>query len=228
MKLNDNQLQQLREKVFVSNSEEVKSILGADGVQELIANRRVNSSTLILTNKRVYQRGKALNRKGFSFKSVYQENTVDIKEISGTGFNVVKPTGFKITGIVLVILIILAYFIASQQNFINHYLFLLLPPTTLTWSLYFIGIRNTFELNYSGGTITLNVNWYSEEELRDFSKQLNIARENLSEKLEPSNSKIYNNKDRDIIEKLRNCKELLDGGAITNEEFEKLKSEILS
>lgn len=228
MEVNKGMLKELQEKVFVSPTEELKATLGNSYLKEIITNSKVGTGAILVTDKRVYFKGKVFKMSGKKLSSTYGGQVVDLKDVTGTGFQKTNPIWSLLLGIVLSIL-----FIISISTMFTTIKFTLLGVPAISFTIfYFLTKKTLFEVNYAGGSICLNSSWYSKDEIHDFEKQLRRAKDLVStpqvkETLAPieSSTKVES---LDKVSKLKECKEMLEGGFISEDEFETLKKQILA
>lgn len=84
-KLKDKEVEQLSQ-IFVSKDEKYVASLGNGYIMNYLANRTMSRGFSIVSNKRVYFRGSCLSGKGKSLQKSDEERTVDIKDVTGSGF----------------------------------------------------------------------------------------------------------------------------------------------
>lgn len=99
-----------------------------------------------------------------------------------------------------------------------------LIPLLVLWILYFVLKFKVFEISYAGGKIAFKASNYSEEEMQTFQKQLRMAKDNYNSSV----SSAVNTVSSSMADELKKYKDLLDGGAISKEEYESVKFKILS
>lgn len=103
--------------------------------------------------------------------------------------------------------------------------------------LYFKSRKTLISIQYAGGVIAFNVNWFPQSEIEDFQRQLRIAKDNVTE---TSNTLMTTNMSDDNYsnnqntgtqmgkaDELMKYGQLLKSGLITQEEFENIKRNLL-
>lgn len=154
-----------------------------------------------ITDKRVYFKGTCLTGTGKKFKKSNEERTVDIKNVTGSGFIYHNPIGLKIAAIIffaigviwlfkLVQYILTPHIISGFMKNINYYMknisnymnSLFIPFILMFFSPLIFGIllflaylrkrKTLFRIEYAGGCIAFDVSLYAKAEMDDFQKQL--------------------------------------------------------
>lgn len=83
--LADNEINKLAQ-YFVSRDEKYISSLGNGYIMNYLANRSFSKGFSVITNKRVYFRGSCFSGRGKALIKTNEERTVDIKDVTGSGF----------------------------------------------------------------------------------------------------------------------------------------------
>ena len=224
------------------SSENIISVLGNNTAQTFISTGVLGKGFAFLTDKRVYFKGKCLIRKGKGFYSKLEEKSVDVKDITGTGFVHNQAIWAKVLRIIALVFAIFASVFPPLMLITGTVPIIELPSIILAagfyWGLYilcdFLYKRynySVFEISYAGGGIAFDMHWINEAESHEFQKELNLVKDKL--KSADAITPIYqhetkvNTKTDSVPEKLKQYKELFDSGVITQEEFEAKKKELL-
>lgn len=72
--------------LLIDSNEKILSILGNNAAETFIATGTIGSGFSILTDNRVYFRGKCLVRNGNGFYRKLEKRVVDLNDVTGTGF----------------------------------------------------------------------------------------------------------------------------------------------
>ena len=92
---------------FVSRDETYISSLGNGYIANFLANGSLSKGFAVITNKRVYFRGSCYSGQGKSFVKSNEERTVDIKDVTGSGFIYRRYLGVLL-GLVVALVVLLA------------------------------------------------------------------------------------------------------------------------
>ncbi len=218
--------------------------MGNNTAQTFISTGVFGNGFAVLSDKRVYFKGKCLIRKGKGFYRKIEEKSVDVKDITGTGFVHNKATWAKILFIVFLALagwmgfmsLMGAFFgvintaeSVKAENFemaagIIPSVFFFIAIAFIFRFLYNRYNYSAFEISYAGGGIAFDMHWINETESHEFQKQLNLLKDKI--KTEPPETPPHNNLPN-IPEQLKQYKELFDNGIITQEEFNEKKKQLL-
>ncbi len=228
-------------------SEKVVAVLGNNVAQRFIATGVLGNGFAVLSDKRVYFKGKCLIRKGKGFYTNTEEKSVDIKDVTGTGFVHHKAIWAKVLKIIFIVLSCYCAFLILMGllfGTINTYepikednfemaeqmipaIPFMLAMVFLCHFLYKRYSFSAFEISYAGGGIAFGLHWIGEQESYEFQKELNLLKDSLKGNEDPKPPIPPAPPSDDIPEQLRKFKELLDSGIITQQEFDAKKKQLL-
>ena len=89
-------------EILFDRNEKIVSILGNNTVQKFLTTGVLGNGFAVLSDKRLYFRGKCLYKKGKTFETSLEERAVDLKDVTGTGFEHSNPLGLLVGGIACV------------------------------------------------------------------------------------------------------------------------------
>lgn len=238
-KLNDAHIKKLSHS-FMDINEKFISSLGNGYILNFLANGSISQGFSFVTDKRVYFKGTCYSGQGTNLTITNEERTVDVKNITGSGFLKTSSIGYLIGGILL--LIIAAGFLCSALlNGLYGYdegigaaitllgiAFALLIPAIRCLKEYLKG-KTLFRIEYAGGCIAFDVSFYAMAEVQDFQKQIRRAKDyaeqdTIVKTKELTNSTSVSNSSPDD---LRKYAELLKDGLISQDEFDAMKKKLL-
>jgi hypothetical protein len=235
---------------FVSSDERLVAVLGDTYIDNFLRIGSIKNGFAFASDKRVYFQGTQYYTYANGKKKVcnnQQFRTIDLKDVTGTGpdsyCNLFLKIFSKIGGIVFGILLIAAI-IFKRELHLNDYptIFLLVFLLLILGLCLCIYIDKTCKVSlvtvqYSGGAIGFNVNWFTPQEIELFQKEIGLAKDRaveisdntVADRLQETVNNITQsassaNSKADEISKLV---DLLQKGVITQEEFEKMKKELI-
>lgn len=224
------------QSMFADSNEKQIATLGAGYLKNFLATGSLDKGFCAVSDKRVYFKGKCYYKSGKHYKSTKEERTVDLKDITGTGFSNTKRFGLFVASVIYSILAVLFDIYAIfelNRNLEYGYdsavpdiilcIVLVLVPSLVLWILYFVLKFKVFEIAYAGGKIAFKASNYSEDEMQSFQKQLRRAKDNCISTASTSANTVSS-----MADELKKYKDLLDAGAISQEEYDSIKSKILS
>lgn len=230
--------------LLIDPTEEVKSVLCNNFMQTFISTGTLGQGFAILTDKRVYFKGKCFFRKGRGFYSKTEEKTVDLKDVTGTGFVHNKATWAKVvytilfwysifmlgvtfmSGIIFDTLNYGAPFSDTPIGMIGAPIFLFLLHLIFKF-IFKTYNYSVFEISYAGGGIAFDMNWITQQESKEFQQQLVLLKQIEKDTTTPFIPFKAENQSS-IPQQLKEYKELLDSGILTQEEFDAKKKELLT
>lgn len=149
-------------KVFIEPDENFMCSLGNEYVSSFLTNGNINKCIALLSDKRVYLRGNMVDINVGKIERYNMKKTIDLEDITGTGFVYASPQGWK-----LLLAIMTAFTI-------------ILPVICI---VSYIRSRTTqFFIEYAGGSIRFEASMYSLADVQDFEKQIRRAKDNIKGK----------------------------------------------
>lgn len=254
--LNDSEIEKLSE-YFVNKEEKYLSSLGNGYIMNFIANRSLKRGFAVISDKRVYFRGSCYSGQGKNLKQTEEERTVDIKDITGSGFIYTKYIGILL-GLFIILTTVLIGSILVLCNGYGSVLYywrngtllrrinsnigefismsaiagICIPFVIFCFSMFlnYLKKRKTlFQIQYAGGNIAFDVSFYAKAEIEDFQKQLRRAKDYVSKNaISPNRNALpVETTNNDTADNLRKYAELLKDGLISQEEYEAMKKKLL-
>ena len=209
--------------MFASPDERLVSVLGNNIAHTFFATGTIGKGFAVLSDRRVYFKGKCLQRTGKRFSAIHEERVVDVSNVTGTGFVHTKPVWLLVISIVLFVLAAV-YFVVSVANlaFIGLLAVLLFGGLggLFLW-LYNSRKRTIFEIAFAGGGIGLDASWIDAQEAEFFQKNIRLVGDNLKRQ-ERQYARGGN-----AAGELAQLAQLLEKGMITQAEFEEQKRRLL-
>jgi hypothetical protein len=149
------------EKVFVEPDENYIASLGDGYLNSFLTSRKIKRCVALLSDKRVYLRGNMLDINSAKIARINMQKTLDLEDITGTGFIYESPQIWKLIVAVLTC-------------------FTIIVPILLVYS--YIKSRHTFFfIEYAGGCIKFDASIYGLAEAQDFEKQIRRAKNKVKE-----------------------------------------------
>lgn len=105
-------MKNLRDILF-SQNEEIVAVLGNNVIQRFLTTGILGNGFAVLSDKRLYFRGKCLHKKGKFYRKNTEEKSVDLKDVTGTGFEHTNPIGILALGIVCIVVGLAVIFLGA-------------------------------------------------------------------------------------------------------------------
>ncbi len=159
--------------IVFDNNEKIISVLGNNFLQTFISTGTLGKGFALLSDKRIYFKGKCLTRVGSRWITSKEERAVNIEDITGTGFTLISQ---------IYLLPLAAFFILSGMSMmldedtipLGVILFFL---SILCICTYFITKKTIFEINYPGGGIAFNLKLIKKTEAKEFQKKVMLMKD---------------------------------------------------
>ena len=229
-------LQQKVKASFVDENEKLISILGTNTAKTFFSTGLLGNGFATLSNKRMYFKGQCYFRSGKHFIKKTEERIVDLKDITGTGFVhkqsiVVTFLYFIVTlfGISFVVPgIFWLIYIISKKTWAHTAAHIINPFSGLLYLMYKSLNYNLFEVAYASGSIAFDLAWITREDCENFQRALQKLKDEYSTgAVNKQSNPTLENSDIGIPAQIKQYKDLLDSGVITQEEFEAKKKQLL-
>lgn len=200
--------------LFVSPDERLVAVLGNSIAETFLSKGVLGNGFAVLSDRRVYFRGRCLVRTGKRFHTQKEERTIDAQDITGIGFVHQNPIWLLvlawILGIAGLVLCALGVSVAI----------LALIPACILAGIYCSQSKTLFEISYAGGGIGFDVQWFPAEESQLFQKQVKLVSDACKKQATQPSGK------SGVADELQKLALLLEKGLITQEEFDAQKRQL--
>lgn len=147
--------------IFVEQDENYLGSLGNGYLNSFLTNKKIKRCIALLSDKRIYLRGNMVDINSGKIERFNMQKTIDLEDITGTGFVYSSPQVWKL---VLAILTIWA-----------------IIPAILLLVSYLKGRNTLFFIEYAGGCIKFDASIYGLAESQDFERQIRRAKNHVKE-----------------------------------------------
>ncbi len=147
--------------IFVEPDENYLGSLGNGYLNSFLTNKKIKRCIALLSDKRIYLRGNMVDINSGKIERFNMQKTIDLEDITGTGFVYSSPQVWKL---VLAILTIWA-----------------IIPAILLLVSYLKGRNTLFFIEYAGGCIKFDASIYGLAESQDFERQIRRAKNHVKE-----------------------------------------------
>lgn len=168
--------------IFVNPDEQQIATIGGGYFINLLHAGQLARGFGVLTDSRFYYRGKAYHQLKWMLYKTNEESTVELQDITATGFifskNIIFAAIAALLTLIELLLIVLGLF-ASPDNVIEYWLVTLIGAciTVALWALYIWYRRAIYQVSYAGGMIAINASAYDMKQLHDFDRKLHQAKD---------------------------------------------------
>lgn len=167
-------------EMFVNPDEEQKAVIGSGYLANMIHTGNIGKGFGVLTNRRLYFKGKCFYRLGRHFMKKDEERTVDLQDITSSGFVHEGMLLWKVIAVLCSVISVLLFVYLVENKDIDDSIHILLIAGIMDiafWRIYFFCKRVIYEISFAGGSIALNVYSYGMKEIKAFDKQLRLAKD---------------------------------------------------
>lgn len=238
-------------RLFVSPNEQLVTTLGNTYLQNYINNGSVYKGFSVVSDKRAYFYGTSYNivyNNNGTAKAIKSRSSqmIDLRDITGTGFKNTVDIGYLIASIILFVVIIItslmSVYMGNSYQMGDIYSSLIIVSLIVWVCLIFKYLASRLSLvfiQYAGGEIAIDIRWFSEQEIKDFQKQLRLAKDKVMEVSENAIAyrvsdfinELYTLQSQTVqmsrADELIKYAELLQKGMITQGEYDNIKRSLL-
>lgn len=148
--------------------------LGTGWIESFVMGGELEKSVLVVTNKRLYQQGRAFNRDNKGLHSVRSKRVIEIDAVSGS--SVIMNNPIALIGLAFMTLflgIMLAMVVGGSIGGVIAGISLFL--SVFMFIIYAVNRRQFLVIHFRGGEILLNSSWYSFDSIDTFQMKLSEA-----------------------------------------------------
>lgn len=232
---------------FINPKEKFVCALGNGYLQTFLDSGALGKGFALVSDKRVYFKGKAFEMRGGEFNKKSVTTTVDLKDVTGTETKKINPIALLVWGIIFAALAICLFLIdAAMLNDLYYSClsglgtfsgFIFLIPAILFIVNYFAKRKKVLTIMFGGVGIAFPVNWFPAKEGENFQKMLRIAKGQAVEEAENATAM------REVLantvalqpqaavsaaDELAKYAQLYKDGMITEQEFADIKAKLLT
>lgn len=162
-------------EIFINADEQQKAVIGGGYLSNLLKTGVLGMGFGILTNRRLYYRGKCFYKMGKHYLKTDEDRTVDLQDITSTGFTFTKRLWLLLIAVVVLISsIILLGFWGSEGIFFTLMIFLFGIALLMAYNYFSIA---TYNITFAGGSLSLRASDYGIEKVREFDKTLHQVKD---------------------------------------------------
>jgi hypothetical protein len=156
-------------------TEKIVCVLGNTYLQNFLTGGSVSQGFSVVSDKRVYFRGKVFEAIGNKLHRTKVSTAVNIRDVTGVSVTNVSPIHYIILGVILVLAglvligvsgwLLLAGLVLGAVNFL----------------LYFLKRITLLKIQYAGGVIGFDIKWFPDEESLTYQRALFLTKDKMFE-----------------------------------------------
>lgn len=152
--------------IIHDKNEKIVSVLGKNYLQSVMTGSGVQNTSIILTEKRLYQIGKIFVKEGSTIQKWEGKSTVYVDDISATSIITMNNIKLLILAVISTSLIFILPFI-----FIG-FITVAIIPSLILWALYFVTKKKYLIFEYHGGHLLAPCHMYTSSQVDSFMKNI--------------------------------------------------------
>lgn len=161
------------EEVLVDKNEEQIAVLGSGYLSSFLRGGTLDKGFGILTDKRYYFKGKCYTKSGRGFAKTDEEWTVDVKDITATGFAFNHKISLLVLAIISVIAGVIMAAACGEDDGAGGFIVMGIVLGIIFLVAYILSKRSMYFVTFAGGSIALKTSKYGGvKEIRKFDKTL--------------------------------------------------------
>lgn len=228
-------------RLFYSPKEKYFCSLGNKFLQNFLSGYTNSGGFSVISDKRVYFKGKAFEIDGRRFRKKTVTFSVDLKDLTGIEARTNNPVGIMVLAIIImilgVILCIIGY-LNKEIAVVGAIGFGLLVLALIPACVYGAKKMSVLTIMFGGGGIVFSLNRFSQQEIDNYQKMLRIAKDQAVEDAENAaanavraameNAQSTQQAASSSADELAKYAQLYKDGMITEQEFAEIKAKTLA
>lgn len=224
-------------QILIDPHENITAIIGNSFAQTFLSTGQIGKGFAVLSDKRVYFKGKCLYKTGKKYVSRMEERVVDLNDVTGSGFIRFNPTYLLVMGIIMPIIAIITLIVTFIWVKVIAMLILaagLLVSGIIMLTKYFRKKTTIFKIDYAGGSIGFDLRLIPYSEAEYFNRSLRTCKDNAARAAQTVFTSVnqiqaptYSETAVSTADALRQYNDLLTQGIITQEDYDAKKKQLL-
>ena len=159
--------------IFVSADEEQKAVIGGGYLSNMLQTGILGKGFGVLTNRRLYYRGKCFYKVGGRYMKTAEDCTVDLQDISSTGFTYTRHLWILLAALADIIWSFWYIFAVGEAGV---GMLSLLSGIVLVGAYIYFKIT-MYTVTFAGGSLSIKASSFGVKEVRAFDKALHQAKD---------------------------------------------------
>lgn len=159
--------------IVFDSREQVFSVLGNSYLQTFISTGTLGKAFALLSDKRIYFKGKCLMRIGSRWITSKEERVINVEDVTGTGFTIISQVFLLVFALIALLGGLSLMF--DDDTLPIAFIFFFLGIISII--AYFISKKTIFEINYPGGGIAFNLKFIKKSEAEDFQRKVMLMKD---------------------------------------------------
>ena len=164
--------------MFVSADEEQKAVIGGGYLNNMLRTGILGKGFGVLTNRRLYYRGKCFYKVGGRYMKTDEDCTVDLQDITSSGFTYTRHLWLLVMTVAVLAFGMYGLIMTSNSTYPEYgpvILIFLIGIALLAAYLYFK--ISVYEVTFAGGSLSIKASSFGVKEVRAFDKALRQAKD---------------------------------------------------
>lgn len=167
-------------ELIVDSQKQQIAVMGSSYLDSLLHGGVLRKGFGILTDKRFYFKGKCFTKTFGRHAKIDQEYTVDLDNITASGFVYIQRYWLIVLAIVASIICVISFALSDPYSYISYESISMCALLVLVAAvvLYFLTRKVYYEVHFEGGMISVDVSKYGGiKEVRAFNKALCLEKD---------------------------------------------------
>lgn len=169
------------DNLLIDPNEEIVALIGNDYLINFLLKGSFRKGFAIVTNKRIYFKGKSYDFNGGRIVKASEARIIDIIDITSTGVYTYEPIWLGVLGGISLLIAGITWLNSSNVSFgYSDFTFNFLGTTTLlsliiagvTIFQYFAKSIIAFTISYPGGRLLFDISLYSKDQVENFHRSI--------------------------------------------------------
>lgn len=164
--------------MFVSADEKQKAVIGGGYLSNMLQTGILGKGFGVLTNRRLYYRGKCFYKVGGRYMKTDEDCTIDLQDITSSGFTYTRHLWLLVMTVAVLAFGMYGLIMTSSSTYPEYgsvILIFLIGIALLAAYLYFK--ISVYEVTFAGGSLSIKASSFGVKEVRAFDKALRQAKD---------------------------------------------------
>ena len=165
-------------EMYVNADEEQKAVVGEGYLNGLLDSGVLRKGFWVLTNRRLYYRGKCYYKIGGRYIKTDEDYTVEIQDISSSGFTYTRYLWVLALSVIPLALAVINFLVESELRHPNYGWTVCFGVLGAALVAAYCLIKQTmYTITFAGGSLSIKASSYGLKEVRAFDKTLHFVKD---------------------------------------------------
>ena len=168
-------------EMFVSADEQQKAVIGGGYLDNMLRTGVLGRGFGVLTNRRLYYRGKCFYKVGGRYVKTDEDCTVDLQDITSSGFTYTRYLWLLVVAAAVLAYGIYNLYMESSSRYPEYAVGIVICLTGVILSAAYVYFRMTmYTVTFAGGSLSIKASSFGVSEVKAFDRTLHLEKDRRS------------------------------------------------